>query len=178
MSHATNITPGRPRSARAPKVHVEVTQTLIDEAVRADSGHCMIAEAVKAAVPGARSVSVDLQTVRFTDPKLPRRYVYLTPRRGQVALVNWDQGRKPEPFELNLRGGSVHRAADKTSQPHSNQVASPEPPTRVRLVRRRDESNGEIPEVVGGKTPPRAALASPTPSGGRRRQFGLRAFER
>jgi hypothetical protein len=46
----------------------------------------MIAEAIKQAVPRATNVSVDLSTVRWTDPEKKLRYTYLTPRAAQIAL--------------------------------------------------------------------------------------------
>lgn len=90
------------RVPRSRRVDVEVTPEVIKTAVEGDSGHCMIADAVKAAVPNARNISVDLQTIRFSDPVKRMRYVYLTPRMAQLALVDFDGGEKPEPFTFRL----------------------------------------------------------------------------
>src|SRR5438309_4940364 len=86
-----------------PKPLVDVTQKEIDEGAIADSRKCMIAEAVKHCVPNAKSVSVDLATIRFTDGKSGNRYTYMTPYGAQQALVQFDQGLKPEPFSFKLR---------------------------------------------------------------------------
>src|SRR6266403_5193605 len=72
-----------------------------------NSSHCMIAESIKAAYPRARFISVDISTIRFTDPDKGQRYTFLTPRRAQVALVQFDQGLKPTPFHLQLRKAHV-----------------------------------------------------------------------
>src|SRR5262245_26872870 len=158
-------------SARAPGVVIEVTQEFIDESVRRDSAHCMIAEALKKAVPGARYVSVDIQTIRFSDPdqgKRPYRYTYLTPRSGQLALIQFDAGVVPEPFRIRLRGGAVSAAGKYQKR---------NPLVKQRLIQRSKSktTTSPIPEIVGGKTPPRAALSSNIVKG-RRREFGLRAF--
>ena len=93
----------KPRIPRGPKLYVPVTQEIIDSAVPRDSGYCMFAEAIKKCLPGITKVAVDLQTIRFSDPDKRKRYCYLTPRICQVALVNFDQGTKPEPFIFRLR---------------------------------------------------------------------------
>lgn len=97
------------------KFIIDVTQEVIDDSIQRDSSHCMIAEAVKRAVPDAGFVSVDLQTIRFTHKKLRRRYIFLTPRRGQVELIKFDQGIKPEPFSMQLQRGQVIDVAERKS---------------------------------------------------------------
>jgi hypothetical protein len=91
------------RALKAPRVNLVITPELVADAIAEDSSHCMIAEAVKAALPYARWVSVDIQTIRFSDPQTRARYVYLTPRLGQSALVKFDAGEKVEPFRMQLR---------------------------------------------------------------------------
>lgn len=171
----TPQTSGQPKQvqhARAPKVKVMVSGETITNAIKGDSSHCMIAEAVKAAVPNATKISVDLQTIRFSDPERRRRYVYLTPRRAQEALVEFDQGRVIEPFEILLRGAHV-LAIKSSPKAKTDEVKAP---LRKRVAMRK---NGDhIPEVVGGKAPPLASLASPSFKIGRRREYGLRALER
>lgn len=95
------------KSKASPRVRVHVTQEIIDASTRRDSSHCMIADAIKAAVPEAAYVSVDLATIRFTDLNAGCRYVYLTPRHAQSALLAFDQGKKPEPFTVQLSGAHV-----------------------------------------------------------------------
>lgn len=188
------------RNISAPRTKIEVTSSIIELSTQADSSHCMIADAVRAAIPGARFVSVDLQTIRYTDPVKSLRYIYLTPRRGQEALIKFDQGQHPEPFAFYLMGGAVARAgisavakakkakARESAKEGDPRVAGPDRtvsqaeaavdgPARIAM---RDQ--GEVPDRIGGRTPPIGALADPPPkrgvSAGRRRQFGLRGFER
>ena len=92
---------------------IKVTQEMIDRAIPADSSHCMIADAVQATLPKAEFVAVDLATIRWSDRKKGLRYTFLTPRGAQWALVQFDQGVKPEPFSFILRQGqttSMHLA--------------------------------------------------------------------
>lgn len=173
------------KTPRAPKLKVPITKEQINESIARDSSHCMIADAIRAHVPDAKHISVDLQTIRFSDPKKGLRYTYLTPRIGQVALVNFDQGIKPDPFELPLRGAQVtysgsrqKRSAKSEVSPaqHRQRMEASEKSRKVReklkkarLVDR--NASGDVPEVVGGKTPPKIP-------GGNRREFGLRGLVR
>ena len=54
---------------------LDVTAELIATAIPRNSGHCMIADALRAAIPSARFISVDLQTIRWSDPETNRRYI-------------------------------------------------------------------------------------------------------
>ena len=168
---AMRTTPGGSRAVYAPKITVDVTREIIDQAEQRDSAHCMVAEAVKQAFPRASKISVDVQTIRFTDPDLGRRYAYLTPRRAQYAIVDFDAGRPTEPFRLQLRGGSVTRsAAGRRKGLDAKRI-----PNKPRLT---DPTlNGNVPIPIGGRMPPQGALASGL-GGARRRQFGLRAMDR
>ena len=67
-----------------------------------NSQHCMIADAVKAACPSAQFIQVDLQTIRFSDPKKRRRLTYLTPAVAQHNLLRFDQGQSVKPFAFSL----------------------------------------------------------------------------
>lgn len=165
-----NSIPKRAYIPRSPRVTIDVTAEIIDSSVEKDSAHCMISEAVRLALPGVRAVSTDLQTIRFTDPVKGLRFAYLTPRKAQVALVNFDQGRKPEPFTIRLTKGSVHRSGARKGGTRLKQV-----PTKATVVKRQ-QGNGDTPEIAGGPLPPRGALSDFTV--GRRRSFGLRAMER
>ena len=82
---------------------IRVTQDLIDGAKPEDSSHCMIAEALKVALPNAVQVSVDLATIRYSDRKRRKRYMILTPPIAQRNLLMFDQA-DPElkPFEFRL----------------------------------------------------------------------------
>lgn len=167
------------RSPRSPRVVMEITNDVIKDAVPRDSSHCMFAEAVKNAYPEASHVSVDLQTIRFTDLKKGFRYTYLTPRVAQVAIVKFDQGSLPEPFSCRLRNGQVtrsgnkHRSGPLTEKQREQKSAAAkigrEELKKARLASQGD--NGRVPDRIGGKTPPTTPFA-------RRREFGLRALER
>lgn len=164
------------RTVRAPRFTVTVTPELIEHSKTRDSSHCMIAEAVKQAYPGAAFVSVDLQTIRFSDPGKGERYTYLTPRISQVALINFDQGHAPEPFQFQLRNGQVTRAGDRHRAHPLQQLSPEEKAARAdhllsqRLVHQPGgEQVGAVPDRIGGRTPPTTPFA-------RRRAFGLRAL--
>jgi hypothetical protein len=172
----------------SPQIRVRVTEEIIGAAMARDSRHCMIAEAVKAAYPAAKSIAVDLATIRLTNPKKGLRYVYLTPRIAQRPLVQFDQGVRPEPFDFLLRrahvtysGSSQERKAKKRQALGNTQS----PARRSALTKARavagntklvDRDNGTVPDRVGGQAPPLQPTADGVPFS-RRRAFGLRALQ-
>jgi hypothetical protein len=107
----------------SPRVAITVTAEAIQNSVRRDSAHCMIADAIRHSQPGAHGISVDLQTVRWTNLRLGLRYVYLTPRTAQVALIDYDQGDYPKPFAFVLSGG--HTIKSKSREPKKPAAAHP-----------------------------------------------------
>ena len=164
------------RRPKSPTLKLEITDELIDDAVPRDSSHCLWAEAVKVAFPDAKHVSVDIQTIRFTDPKRGLRYTYLTPRTAQIALVQFDQGIRPEPHSLQLRRGQVTRSGSapskRTSSPAEiaqKQAASQKGRDVLSKTTLRNTDRTAVPDRVGGKTPPIAA--------GKRRAYGLRRLQ-
>lgn len=164
------------RLPSAPRVSVFVNKQNIAESVKENSSHCMTAEAVKESYPGAKFVSVDISTIRFTDTQRGLRFVYLTPRIVQVNILRFDQGLAFNPFRFQLRNGSVSRAQSRKGQLQLN-VKKPkrqmtektrEALKKAQLVGVRKTTQNTSIRVVGGKTPPKLPHM--------RRQFGMRAF--
>jgi hypothetical protein len=194
------------RTLKAPRVKLAVTDELIAEATKEDSSHCMIADAVRAALPYARGVSVDIQLIRFSDWQNRVRYAYLTPRLAQEALVKFDAGEKVEPFRCELRDPHISAMNTPRSQrsraPRTEAQEKAFAETRSRLPRSHGGSPGRgarpkivgnskikpgpngggqpVPHLEGGQLPPTAALASGKGKipAGRRRQYGIRALDR
>lgn len=160
--------------AWSPDRNIVVDADTIERSVIGVSSHCMIAEAIKKAVPDARAVAVDLQTIRWSDRERRIRYVYLTPPSVQQALVDFDQGELIEPFTFRVRHAQIHRTAGP--RPHRDTASSTEAGRSRRaldkatLVMKHDRRDGP-PIRVGGQLPPVAALSS---ARGRIRTFGLR----
>ena len=162
------------RTSKAPRVKLHITAEMIESAKTRDVNHCMIAEAVKAAYPDAKTVAVDIQTIRFSDLKKGYRYTYLTPRLAQVALVQWDRKIMPEPFEFQLRNGQVTRAGNRPpAGKNPKGTGGIDKANKIRKARllNRVKGSGSVMDRVGGKTPPLDIPFS------RRRAFGLRALD-
>lgn len=153
---------------------INVTQEDIDGATRGSSSHCMIAEAMKRG--GGKSVAVDIQTLRETDPAAKKRSVWLTPPVAQLALIAFDEGERMEPFSFTLsRPIQIRRSGKGASNA-----------TKVKS----GGGGNARPTIEGGPTIPTANLASgntgrppdkknPTLRSGRgmRRQYGLRQLK-
>jgi hypothetical protein len=97
-------------------VAVPVTQEHIDRSLERNSSHCMTAMALAEAIPDARRIAVDLQTIRFTYKGL--RYVFLTPHVCQDNIISFDQGERTKirPFELKMRPAQISKAGKKRRQ--------------------------------------------------------------
>ena len=126
---------GVPRMARvprAPRVIIDVSQETIDDSIKRNSSHCMIAEAVHRTLPYAINISVDLQTIRFTDKQRGLRYAYLTPRYAQIAIIQYDQGERPGPFRIILAtAGASVRGAKVVSLQKGEEILTLEERLRV-----------------------------------------------
>lgn len=164
------------RSFESPRIVVNVSAETIEESTQRDSSHCMIAESVRDIRPNAKHISVDLQTIRFSDPDKRLRYNYLTPRKAQIAIVQFDQGRKPDPFQIVLSGAQVVSMADRNAATrHANPSDGPQPKKRgkkrlgkAEIVPRGGKGSGV--QVIGGRSPPKMSV-------GRRRAFGIKGLE-
>ncbi len=147
------------------QLQVDVSSDIITKSSRRDSSHCMIADAIQAALPVARSVSVDLATIRFTEPKKGRRFVYLTPPGAQRALILFDQGGKVDPFVFTLRRPVQVLLS---GQAQGGKVSEG---TRVSKAKRVVVSKKSHPIIEGGEHMANAALSN---ARGRIRAHGLR----
>lgn len=183
----------RYRKPATPRVTVPVTREIIERAERRDSSHCMIAEAIREAVPGATAIAVDLQSIRWSDPVLRLRYVYMTPSVCQVVLVSFDQGIHTNPFSFTLsraqilpmgppgerearRQRAIARGAPaKQTPPAMPPAAGGGAPGSTRVFVSGTGAN-QVPHVVGGKAPPTGALTN-TVYKGKRRAFGVRTLK-
>lgn len=175
------------------RIKLEITQEMIDFAVPRDSSHCMFAEAIKVAIPDATHISVDTQTIRLTRPKYGKRYIYLTPRVAQLAIIQWDMGQKPEPFEAVIRQPQTTFAGSRQATAELMKAAGLSNPkqltedhkqkikdgiakanrTKKKLIA---NVSGTVPRVEGGEPPPLAKTKDNVPFA-RRRAFGLRALD-
>jgi len=63
----------------------------------------MVAEAIQIANPHYKRVLVDLQTIRWTNPRTKKRYVAQTPPIVGLAIVAFDRGEPVEPFSFVLK---------------------------------------------------------------------------
>jgi hypothetical protein len=130
----------------------------------------MIADAIKTAVPNAQSVSVDLSTIRWTDPVRELRYIYLTPRRAQIALIDFDAGRVPKPFDVQLAGAAQvvramwHRTGGQRHAPAEWEQKRPMFKAAIAEQRKaRGLSQPEIAAEIG--IPPQSLTSYLTPTG-------------
>lgn len=153
----------QPPKPRAPRIVIAVTEDDITKAEQNSSSHCMIADALKRLRPDVKHVSVDLQTIRFSDPAKRRRFTYFTPRVAQLALLDFDQGVHTQPIMFSISGGQ--------STPSSMGRKQPSEPKTLR--RTGGGAAGGV-TVSGGHTPPVAVLSN-NGRVGNRRSFGMRA---
>lgn len=94
---------------------VAVEKSHIQNGVERDSTMCMIADAIKSKRPSLKYVTVDVQSIRFTDLDKGKRYVFLTPPVAQRNLLRFDQGKPVQPFTFSLAEPAVERTIEKRS---------------------------------------------------------------
>jgi hypothetical protein len=101
-------------------IRIAVEQEHIDESMERNSSHCMTALAIQAAIPDARRIAVDVQTIRWTRRGL--RYVFLTPHVCQDNIIHFDQGEREliRPFVLRMRPAYIARAGKRRRECPSN----------------------------------------------------------
>lgn len=169
---------------RAPRLRAKATQEMIDDAVERNSGHCVFADAVRIADPNLSYVSVDLQTIRATDRTKNERYIWLTPRKVQQFLVDFDWGLRAnlEPVAFELRDGQTissgkigNRSQDKyqsSDERKMNRKDRKKYERRQLSFRNGDPDSGVLPHIIGGGPPP--SPSSPVRYPGNRRRFGLK----
>jgi len=151
----------------APKIKVVVTQEIIDSACRADVTRCMIAEAVKDAVPDAKNVLVDLTSIRWSDPEKGLRYVYIMPPLPQTALIRFDKGEKIPPFSFRLRNAHISSMmiGGRGNEKRAHNLG---PRRHVRTAK--EVKEGAVGDVIGG------TRRVPTATLGKGRVYGNRAY--
>lgn len=189
---------GGRRNARirpAPQLNFEVTAETIQTSIARDSSHCMIADALQQAMPNASYITVDLATIRFSDTTAGWRYIYLTPRAAQEALIRFDQGEPVEPFAVQQRAcqmvvtGTAKRARRNPPDPDNPDCGSSGSEGWAKRPRKHvvGANNGGKGIIVGGEPPPLGPGPVAGPSKhrdghpgqlGKRREFGMRAFVR
>lgn len=172
---------------RAPRMKPNVTSDDVIESVRGDSSCCAIVTATERFCRDhlrfePKHVSVDVQTIRVSDPVKRLRYAYLTPRSAQQFIIDYDQGADAlAPFSFELRGGLAVSMGSATRTrrvapgdiPDGASSYVPPPARRARLVANKKAKDGvhsssTTIERVGGSLPPINRKF--------RREYGLRAF--
>jgi hypothetical protein len=146
---------------------VVVSKEMIAAASRRNSSHCMIAEAIKQTWPDIKFVSVDMQTIRFSDPERGERLFYLTPRKAQLALINFDQGNVVEDFSFVLRAPHISRMHKRVRPLPEETFKEKRAPKETRRI---VKTNGlSITKTIGPNMPSYRV--------GRRRMFGIKSIE-
>ena len=76
--------------------------------------------AIQKAIPDARHICVDLQTIRWTRKGL--RYVFLTPHVAQDNIIAFDQGERAaiKPFTLRTRPAHIAKAGKRRRETPSD----------------------------------------------------------
>jgi len=175
------------RYINGPRIKVNVTQEIIDQAIASNSAHCVIADAIKCALAvkvGGRysQVTVDLSQIRVTDNKLEKRFIYFTPQKCQRCIAQFDQGKRHAlvPFAFNLRnpvqvvnkrvreGIDVERHEKAVANGRKGGLAA-----QKLIAKIASKSKGPRRKETQKKNGNPMPLASPL---GHRRQFGIKGL--
>jgi hypothetical protein len=99
----TTVTEAPEAPKPPPEIRVEISEENYETAVIADSGGCLMVDAIEKQHPQFSNVKVDVATVRVTDKKRGYRYYYLTPQPVAEMLFAFDQGWREENLPKQLR---------------------------------------------------------------------------
>lgn len=143
------------------RMRVDVTQHMIDRAVRQDSSLCVVATAIAHAVDDAVRIMVDTQLIRFTHAVTGQRVAYLTPGKVQAYVIAFDAGDPIPPFSfwLNdpipmrqraLTDEGKRRARERARAKSKRRRERPQPPTVIEVdtvVHEGGGLNSPVPEL-------------------------------
>jgi hypothetical protein len=134
-------------------------------------------------------VTVDLATIRYSDPKRGKRYIMLTPAIAQEALLRFDQGDETlKPFDFRLPPAAQVVDAAKKAKDNAKKRREAGDVSPTGKAKRKESELNSRGVKVDGATPPLGALAGgPGLTGqaatarirtGRIRAWGLRSMAR
>lgn len=181
----------------SPTLKLRITKDLWDDAVQASSGGCLLVEAIKRQYPHLTGISVDMATVRVSDPKKGLRFTYLTPENGQTLLLSYDQGwAQPDEQDVTLlravkvtkmqrHGARAQERAARLAELEEKEAAgvelTREEKTALTKLRKNPEratsdgpSEASSTGVVHGRAP-KQGPAHPNLLRGRRRVYGAKS---
>jgi hypothetical protein len=155
MRKHSNVPVPKEAPLRVPRHTITVTKEIIKKACQRNSRHCMIAETIKAQIPGATTVTVDLMTIRFSIPEKGLRYTYHTPHLAQDALARFDRGIEVKPITVKLKNGHATsmvkncKQDGKITQKPLHKLGG----KKMRVIPVSGGTGLET-QIVGGKPPP------------------------
>ena len=164
------------KSRLSPTLRIEISDEIIADSVRRNSSHCMIAEAMRRQLPEYyERPSVDLYTAAVTHAGRRLRYSYNLPRQAQLALIDFDQGRVPEPFVFELKRArqiTRRRPAGSGGDGNVGRGSTPEDKAARRAVyaardRERTRLDRSEPALLAALNDPTAPLSGPASISGR-----------
>lgn len=143
---STKDTTKSPTKKFRKRLKIMVTQKEIDEALKADSKHCMIQRALERDHPEFKRIWVDKNQLRCTDPEQNCIYTFEMSPRARVMLLRWDAGEMVKPMEIWLRNPIVRERVeigkDGVARPKSQQQTAkrhrgpiPRPKTKEERLR-------------------------------------------
>jgi hypothetical protein len=157
------------------RFRIYVTKEILETAIKRDSHHCAVQMSIEDQIPWAKRITVDTQTIRFTDDrkKATGRWVrnwYLTPRVIQQYIVDWDAGKPVKPFSFLLKQPTKVTCSPMKSGGNGRNNNSS---SSIKLTTRKN--GGSTAELIQidqktSKTPPRSAPNS------KRRTYGMRGL--
>lgn len=80
---------------------LHVTKEILRMSERQNSHHCIVANAIRAAIPGVFSVDVTVDSIRFNYGGL--RYYWRNPAPIAKRLIKWDENGEVKPFSFQLQ---------------------------------------------------------------------------
>jgi hypothetical protein len=77
---------------------LDISPDIVNNSIRGDFNHCMVADALQQKFPSASYINVDVTGIRFTYNGL--RYFFLPPPKVRNYISDFDAGKHIHPFKF------------------------------------------------------------------------------
>lgn len=129
---------------KIPTLKIELTKKNYEQAVRASSGSCLVADAIKEQYPKFSSVHVDVATIRFSDKERGVRYLYLTPPSVYQTLLFFDQGWQEIKLPKKLRIGTPVKIIPMTRSASDVKLKAERRAARLAKLEAKEQSGEQL----------------------------------
>jgi len=134
------------KEGHSPILTAEITQANYEKATAADSGGCLVADAIEDKYPQYKA-DVDVATIQIKDRARGVKYIYLTPPRIGNVLLGFDQGWREEDLPIKLRLANAVKIVKITRSRSSKKATAERRAARLAELEQKEKSGAILTSV-------------------------------